>query len=45
MLVHINFEDLELNFGYSCMPNRLHFYSEKENECGVNKGEIKWKVK
>ncbi len=29
---HINFEDLELKFGYSCMPNRLHFYSKEEND-------------
>ena len=29
---HINFEDLELKFGYSCMPNRLHYYSKEEND-------------
>jgi len=29
---HINFEDLEFKFGYSCMPNRLHFYSKEEND-------------
>jgi alkylation response protein AidB-like acyl-CoA dehydrogenase len=29
---HIHFEDLELKFGYSCMPNRLHFYSKEEND-------------
>ena len=32
MLGHINFEDLELKFGYSCMPNRLHYYSKEEND-------------
>ncbi len=29
---HINFEDLELKFGYSCMPDRLHYYSKEEND-------------
>ncbi len=29
---HINFKDLELKFGYSCMPNRLHYYSKEEND-------------
>ncbi|MBY9004014.1 MAG: acyl-CoA/acyl-ACP dehydrogenase [Candidatus Lokiarchaeota archaeon] len=29
---HINFEDLELKFGYSCMPNRLYYYSKEEND-------------
>jgi len=29
---HINFEDLDLKFGYSCMPDRLHYYSKEENE-------------
>jgi len=29
---HINFEDLELKYGYSCMPNRLHYYSKEEND-------------
>ena len=29
---HINFEDLELKFGYTCMPNRLHYYSKEEND-------------
>ncbi|UCD02031.1 MAG: acyl-CoA/acyl-ACP dehydrogenase [Promethearchaeota archaeon] len=28
---HINFEDLELEFGYSCMPDRLHYYNKEEN--------------
>jgi alkylation response protein AidB-like acyl-CoA dehydrogenase len=32
MSAHINFEDLEFKFGYSCMPNRLHFYSKEEND-------------
>jgi len=29
---HINFEDLNFEYGYSCMPNRLHFYTKEENE-------------
>ena len=29
---HINFEDLKLKFGYSCIPNRLHYYSKEEND-------------
>ncbi|NVM19253.1 MAG: acyl-CoA/acyl-ACP dehydrogenase [Candidatus Lokiarchaeota archaeon] len=32
MTGHINFEDLDLKFGYSCMPNRLHYYSKEEND-------------
>ena len=32
MSEHINFEDLEVKLGYSCMPNRLHFYSKEEND-------------
>ena len=32
MSEHIHFEDLELKFGYSCMPDRLHFYSKEEND-------------
>ncbi len=32
MSAHINFEDLKLKFGYSCMPDRLHFYSKEEND-------------
>jgi alkylation response protein AidB-like acyl-CoA dehydrogenase len=26
------FKDLELEYGYSCMPERLHFYSKEEND-------------
>ncbi|MFX1452346.1 MAG: acyl-CoA dehydrogenase family protein [Promethearchaeota archaeon] len=29
---HVHFEDLDMEFGYSCMPNRLHFYSKEEND-------------
>ena len=29
---HIHFEDLEMKFGYSCMPERLHYYSKEEND-------------
>ena len=32
MIGNIQFEDLDLNFGYSCMHDRLHYYSEEENE-------------
>ncbi|MBD3213937.1 MAG: acyl-CoA dehydrogenase [Candidatus Lokiarchaeota archaeon] len=28
----ITFEDLELEFGFSCMPERLHYFSKEENE-------------
>lgn len=28
----IQFKDLELVFGYSCMPDRLHYYTEEEND-------------
>jgi len=29
---HINFEDLNFEYGYSCMADRLHFYTKEENE-------------
>lgn len=29
---HINFEDLDLEFGYSCMPDRLHYFTKEEND-------------
>lgn len=29
---HINFEDLDLEFGYSCMPDRLHYFNKEEND-------------
>jgi alkylation response protein AidB-like acyl-CoA dehydrogenase len=32
MIGTVQFEDLDLNFGYSCMPDRLYYYSEEENE-------------
>jgi alkylation response protein AidB-like acyl-CoA dehydrogenase len=28
---HVYFEDLELEYGYSCMPDRLHYYTKEEN--------------
>ncbi|MHA1726198.1 MAG: acyl-CoA dehydrogenase family protein [Promethearchaeota archaeon] len=32
MFGHINFEDLNVKFGYSCMPDRLYYYTEEENK-------------
>jgi len=29
---HVHFEDLEFEYGYSCMPDRLHFYTKEEND-------------
>ena len=29
---HIKFEDLNLEFGYSCMPDRLHYFTKEEND-------------
>ena len=29
---HVHFEDLNLDFGYSCMPDRLHHYTKEEND-------------
>jgi alkylation response protein AidB-like acyl-CoA dehydrogenase len=29
---HIYFEDLNIDFGYSCMPDRLYYFTEEENE-------------
>jgi butyryl-CoA dehydrogenase len=29
---HINFEDLNLKLGYSCMPDRLHYFTKEEND-------------
>ena len=29
---HIEFKDLDLEFGYSCMPDRLHYYTKEEND-------------
>ena len=32
MIGNIQFKDLDLIFGYSCMHDRLYYYSEEENE-------------
>ncbi len=29
---HVHFEDLNLEFGFSCMPDRLHYYNKEEND-------------
>ncbi len=29
---HVHFKDLDLKFGYSCMPDRLHYYTKEEND-------------
>ena len=29
---HVHFEDLNMEFGYSCMPDRLYFYTKEEND-------------
>jgi len=29
---HVNFEDLNVEFGFSCMPDRLHYFTNEENE-------------
>jgi butyryl-CoA dehydrogenase len=29
---HVHFEDLKLEYGYSCMPERLPYYSKEEND-------------
>ncbi len=29
---HVDFEDLNLEFGYSCMPDRLHYFTKEEND-------------
>lgn len=28
----VYFEDLDLKYGYSCMPDRLHYFSKEEND-------------
>jgi len=28
----VHFEDLDLEYGYSCMPDRLHYYIKEEND-------------
>ena len=32
MVGHVNFEDLDFEYGYSCMSDRLHYYSKEEND-------------
>ena len=29
---HVNFDDLDMKFGYSCLPDRLHYFSKEEND-------------
>jgi butyryl-CoA dehydrogenase len=29
---HISFEDLNVEFGFSCMPDRLYYFNKEENE-------------
>ena len=29
---HVHFEDLNIEFGYSCMPDRLYYYTKEEND-------------
>ena len=29
---HVHFEDLDLEYGYSAMPDRLHYYTKEEND-------------
>ena len=29
---HVHFEDLDLEFGYTCMPDRLYYYTKEEND-------------
>ena len=28
----VHFEDLDLEYGYSCMPDRLHYFTKEEND-------------
>jgi len=28
----VHFEDLDLKYGYSCMPDRLHYFTKEEND-------------
>lgn len=32
MVGHVQFEDLDLVYGYSCMPDRLHYFTKEEND-------------
>jgi butyryl-CoA dehydrogenase len=29
---HVHFEDLDFEYGYSCMPDRLHYFNKEEND-------------
>ena len=29
---HVHFNVLDFEFGYSCIPDRLHFYTKEEND-------------
>ncbi len=29
---HVHFEDLNVKYGYSCMPDRLYYYTKEEND-------------
>jgi butyryl-CoA dehydrogenase len=29
---HVHYEDLNIEYGYSCMPDRLHYYTKEEND-------------
>ncbi|MFW9895617.1 MAG: acyl-CoA dehydrogenase family protein [Candidatus Thorarchaeota archaeon] len=29
---HISIDDLDIDYGYSCMPDRLHYFSKEEND-------------
>ena len=29
---HISIDDLDLDYGYSCKPDRLHYFSKEEND-------------
>ncbi len=49
---HVNFEDLNVEFGFSCMPDRLYYFSKEENEfrmelrqwCEENVGPVAEKI-
>ena len=48
----IKFEDLDVKYGYSCMPDRLYYYSKEENDfrmevrewCEINIGPVAEKI-
>jgi len=29
---HVHFKDLDFEYGFSCMPDRLHYYTKEEND-------------